>query len=85
MQHKSKIVLAKGVRVVGSLFHFTAQTSSDLILKAEVITLKKLDVYDLTKNELKQARQERTELTQYKIKDSLSQILHPKNFESKKV
>jgi len=53
MLHKSKVVAAKGVRVIGSVMHFTFQTAADLVLEVEVKTLKKLDVYDLSIKELK--------------------------------
>lgn len=85
MQTKNKVVLAKGVRMIGSVLHFATQTSADLILKAEVITLKKIDVYDLTENELKQARKERTAFTQYKIKQSVMHAIHSKSFKTKNV
>jgi len=70
MLQESKIVVAKGVRIVGSVMHFTFQTAADLVLVAEVKTLERLDVYDLTIKELKQARTERTKLVQYKLKQT---------------
>ena len=70
MIYKSKVVVAKGVRIVSSVMHFTFQTAADLVLEAEVKSLEKLDVYDLTVKELKQARTERTKLVQYKLKQT---------------
>ena len=70
MIYKSKVVVAKGVRIVSSVMHFTFQTAADLVLEAEIKSLEKLDVYDLTLKELKQARTERTKLVQYKLKQT---------------
>ena len=70
MIYKSKVVVAKGFRIVSSVMHFTFQTAADLVLEAEIKSLEKLDVYDLTVKELKQARTERTKLVQYKLKQT---------------
>ena len=75
MLHESKIVVSKGVRIVVSVMHFTFQTAADLVLEAEVKTLEKLDVYDLTVKELKKARIERTKLVQYKLKQTPKNVL----------
>ena len=75
MLYQSKIVVAKGVRIVGSVMHFTFQTAADLVLEAEVKSLEKLDVYDLSVKELKKARIERTKLVQYKLKQAPKNVL----------
>lgn len=75
MLQNSKIVLAKGVRVIGSVMHFTFQTAADLVLEGEVKALNKLDVYDLTSKELRRARMERTKLIRYRLKQTSNMFL----------
>lgn len=75
MLHKSKVIGAKGVRVIGSVMHFTFQTAADLVLESEVKALDALDVYDLSSKDLKQARMERTKRIQYKLKDATETLL----------
>ena len=75
MLQNGKILLAKGVRSIGSVLHFSFQTSADLVLTIEAKSLDKLDVYDLTLKELKQARTERTKLMKYKLKHTTKTLL----------
>ena len=75
MIYKSKVVVAKGFRIVSSVMHFTFQTAADLVLESEVKSLKMLDVYDLTAKDLKQARIERTNFKQYKLKQVCNKSL----------
>ena len=75
MIYKSKVVVAKGIRIVSSVMHFTFQTAADLALEAEVKSLEKLDVYDLSVKELRKARIERTKLVQYKLRQTPKKAL----------
>lgn len=83
MLHKSKILTAKGVRILGGTLHFTLKTAADLVLAGEVKALKGLNVYEMTENELVQVRLEITRLKQYKLKKISKTLLIRKKSPSK--
>ena len=85
MLQKSKIVLAKGVRVIGSFIHITFQSAADLTLESEVKILEVIDIYELTSKELKQARTERTRLMQYKLKKAFKSPLRIKDLATNQI